>query len=179
MTRTLLTLIFLCAQSHSFAHENSDSTNRVTICGRLSPANKAPEIRLIENYQTAVPHLQKERSVKVISSADSFYVSIPATDSIMYFRFLNLPPFRTQNTYAVKKGDSVFNASHIRLQDIQFNYLLNTGTRFPLKNARLILYVRNIGILWKSTDYNIDPDFTLGNAIPDPLSVSMGINFNL
>ncbi|GEP97607.1 SusC/RagA family TonB-linked outer membrane protein [Chitinophaga cymbidii] len=71
------------------------------------------------------------------------------------------------------------NASHIRLQDIQFNYLLNTGARFPLKNARLILYVRNIGILWKSTDHNIDPDFTLGNAIPDPLSVSMGINFNL
>ncbi|NJI73199.1 SusC/RagA family TonB-linked outer membrane protein [Sphingobacterium kitahiroshimense] len=68
-------------------------------------------------------------------------------------------------------------ADQIKLRDIQLSYsvplLKNTG----IKNARVYAYIQNPGTIWRANKLGLDPEF--GDAIPDPLSVSMGINFNL
>jgi hypothetical protein len=70
----------------------------------------------------------------------------------------------------VEKGD------HIRLQDIQFSYTVmgRQMKRNIFNSCRLYVYANNIGILWKATDYKIDPDYV--NGMPAPLSISIGLN---
>lgn len=68
----------------------------------------------------------------------------------------------------VERGD------HIRLQDINFSYK-PTGNRSFIKNGLTIfLYANNLGILWKKTDKDIDPDFVSG--IPAAKSIALGLN---
>lgn len=69
----------------------------------------------------------------------------------------------------VEKGD------HIRLQDIQANYNLpkaKIGTTF--KSIQLYAYASNLGVIWKSTNTPIDPDF-VNNQYLNPKSFSFGI----
>ncbi len=74
----------------------------------------------------------------------------------------------------ISKGD------HIALQDVSLNYLLPTGKRTPplFKSARIYLYVRNLGFLWKADRNNIDP--TTPNArYPQPLQFNTGIQLSI
>lgn len=67
----------------------------------------------------------------------------------------------------------------IRLQDINFSYQLphKYASYIGLSELRLYGYARNLGILWKHTDYDIDPDV---NALyPQPMQVSFGLQIQL
>lgn len=72
----------------------------------------------------------------------------------------------------IEKGD------HFRFQDIRFSYSL--GSENPrlrkIGSAEIFLYVNNIGILWKATDLDIDPDF---RTVRPPASFSLGIHLGL
>lgn len=73
----------------------------------------------------------------------------------------------------VEKGD------HVRLQDIQLSYLLPTERIMRFVNElRLYAYINNVGLLWRSNKFSIDPDFIPGNFIsyPTPRSYSLGIS---
>ncbi|MDH5826297.1 SusC/RagA family TonB-linked outer membrane protein [Sphingobacterium faecium] len=71
----------------------------------------------------------------------------------------------------------VESASQIKLRDIQLSYTLKELERVGLKNARVYAYVQNPGTIWRANKLGLDPEY--GNAIPDPISVSLGFNFNL
>lgn len=55
----------------------------------------------------------------------------------------------------VEKGD------HIRFQDINLSYTLDKSLwpKCPFQGAQLYMYVNNLGIIWKATDRNVDPDY--------------------
>jgi TonB-linked SusC/RagA family outer membrane protein len=68
----------------------------------------------------------------------------------------------------VERGD------HIRLQDIRVSYHLDKLSQswLPFQSAELYSYVSNLGILWKKTDQNIDPDY---QRIPPAKSFAFGL----
>jgi len=71
-------------------------------------------------------------------------------------------------------------ADHIRLQDIQFSYDMDKNSlgRLPFQSITWTLYVNNIGLLWKSTRSDIDPEYIKDNY-RDPLTISAGMKINL
>ncbi|AIM36176.1 hypothetical protein KO02_05305 [Sphingobacterium sp. ML3W] len=85
--------------------------------------------------------------------------SIPASE--MYY----------SSSALVERGDQ------IKLRDIQLSYTLTQMNKIGVKNARVYAYVQNIGTIWRANKLNIDPEY--GESIPDPMSISLGLNFNL
>lgn len=71
----------------------------------------------------------------------------------------------------VEKGDQV------KLRDIQLSYQLPGWKRVGVKNARVYAYFQNIGTIWRANKKGVDPEY--GQAVPDPLMCSFGLNFNL
>lgn len=65
---------------------------------------------------------------------------------------------------------------HIRLQDIRLSYSMGSGQGKVFGNAEFFLYANNIGILWKATDLDLDPDF---RTVRPPLGLSLGIHLDL
>lgn len=75
----------------------------------------------------------------------------------------------------VEKGD------HIRLQDIRLGYLLTLPKRIVIKNVEIYCYLNNLGIIWRANKFGLDPDVysrVQANYMPEPLSVSLGIQAN-
>lgn len=77
----------------------------------------------------------------------------------------------------VEKGD------HIRLQDIQLNYMLTPRQlhKLPFQSVNFYVYMNNIGILWRANDYHIDPDYVPVAGFtqyPNPRSISFGIRID-
>jgi TonB-linked SusC/RagA family outer membrane protein len=69
----------------------------------------------------------------------------------------------------VERGD------HVRLQDVQFSYAIGTSKRkFPFMSLELYGYANNLGILWKQTDADIDPDY-VNSLFVQPRSIAIGI----
>ncbi len=95
----------------------------------------------------------------------------------------NVPSMQFPNDYrrdalykyseaTVEKGD------HIRLQDIQLQYRLNSmRTKHSfIKNSELTAYLYNIGILWRANKQKIDPAY--GQYIPPSVGFSLGFRTN-
>ena len=55
----------------------------------------------------------------------------------------------------VERGD------HIRLQDIRLSYTLDNraGERFPFSNLEVYTFMDNVGMIWKASKDQLDPDF--------------------
>jgi len=68
----------------------------------------------------------------------------------------------------VVKGD------HIRLQEINLSYGINTG-QSKVKNLRLFFNLTNLGIIWRANKLGIDPDI---NDVPQPRTYSFGLSAN-
>ena len=74
----------------------------------------------------------------------------------------------------------VHKGNHIRLQDITLDYDLNhhlNQSRIPVKNIVLYLYANNLGIIWKSNNSGLDPDFVSG--FPNPRTIAFGFRLSL
>ncbi|AIM38118.1 hypothetical protein KO02_16605 [Sphingobacterium sp. ML3W] len=94
----------------------------------------------------------------------------------------NVPAFTYPNDlYASElyyiSSPLVESASQIKLRDIQLSYNLSSLKRIGLKNARVYAYVQNPATIWRANKLGLDSEY--GEEIPDPMSVSLGINFNL
>lgn len=73
-----------------------------------------------------------------------------------------------------EKGD------HIRLQDISFSYDLTRKStpKLPFSEIQLYLYANNIGVLWKETDSELDPDYAKSFSPPvRTLSAGLKVSF--
>lgn len=87
-------------------------------------------------------------------------------------RDANRDTFYRNSAVLIEKG------SHIRLQDIRLGYQVQksaTGFLSGFERAEIFLYANNLGMIWKATDSDWDPDF--GWAIPRK-SLALGINLN-
>ena len=69
-------------------------------------------------------------------------------------------------------------ASHIRLQYVNLQYSPFASNRFKVKYT-LFMNVENLGIIWKETKKEIDPDFeNLYNTIAPPRQWAFGLRLN-
>ncbi len=71
-------------------------------------------------------------------------------------------PVNNISQVAFDSSDAIVEkASSIRLQDIQLSYNFSKANfkKLPFKNIQLYGYAYNLGILWKATDLDTDPDF--------------------
>jgi TonB-linked SusC/RagA family outer membrane protein len=78
----------------------------------------------------------------------------------------------------------VEDASHVRLQDIKFNYhMALTKKKYSvLKDADVFLYANNLGIIWRANKSGIDPDYVpMVNSVflPQPKTISIGLKIKL
>ncbi|PWG81919.1 SusC/RagA family TonB-linked outer membrane protein [Pararcticibacter amylolyticus] len=98
---------------------------------------------------------------------DELHTNVP---SVIYpVSNANRDDFYSRSEILVEKGD------HIRLQDLQCSYSVPIAwlRKVRLRSASVYGYVNNIGILWKASSQDLDPDYILGT--PSPLSFSLGI----
>jgi len=76
---------------------------------------------------------------------------------------------------------NVYNAAHIRLQDISLSYTFNKTAchRLPFASLQLFAFANNIWLLWKANRIGLDPDAVPGIADPSttyaPRSFSIGL----
>ena len=80
--------------------------------------------------------------------------------------------------------DRVIDGDHIRLREISLSYdFSDLVANSFLRNASLSLTARNLGLIWRANDDDIDPDFlpyTSGSLIriPPTAMYSVGVNLN-
>lgn len=102
---------------------------------------------------------------------DEQFTSIPsAPDGLNSVR----NQFYMNSAALVERGD------HVRLQDIQLSYTvpkLRIG-QFESRNMQIYTYANNLGILWKASDIDLDPDYPT-SIFPPQRSLAIGIRFNL
>lgn len=68
----------------------------------------------------------------------------------------------------VEKGD------HIRLQDVSISYTFANLEKLHLKNLQVYGYANNLGIIWKATKANLDPDYLISPYV-NPKTFSIGV----
>ena len=82
--------------------------------------------------------------------------------------------FYRSSSVLVEKGD------HIRLQDVRLGYDLTqlSGMRFlsGFRNAEVYVYANNLGMIWKATDTDWDPDFGFSRPLRS-LAVGIQLDF--
>ncbi|RLJ77371.1 SusC/RagA family TonB-linked outer membrane protein [Pedobacter alluvionis] len=113
-------------------------------------------------------YTSRDYSQRWQKSGDELSTKIPA---------LTYPANGAMDSFFLNSEDLVDRADHIRLQDIRLSYHL-TGQKissFLFKNASFFLYAKNLGILWKTNELSIDPDYGTFN-IPQPFSGTVGFN---
>ncbi|WP_268037067.1 hypothetical protein, partial [Algoriphagus sp. PAP.12] len=79
--------------------------------------------------------------------------------------------FYRSSSGLIEKGD------HIRLQDIRLSYnFAGTGSAFSnFKNAQVFVYANNLGMIWKATDTDWDPDYGFAKPLK---SIAAGLKID-
>lgn len=104
---------------------------------------------------------------------DELKTNVP---SLAFPNNLRRANFYTYSEALVERGDL------IRLQDIRIGYDLSGVLRAKtsaLKRLQVYAYATNLGIIWKASKQDIDPDaygIGLNHTVPNPFSISFGIN---
>lgn len=68
-------------------------------------------------------------------------------------------------------------ADHIRLQFINLSYNLKNDNNFLPKNTRFFINVSNLGIVWRSNKFKIDPEYPYSIAPSRTFSFGVSANF--
>lgn len=102
---------------------------------------------------------------------DEEYTVVPAglAENNSNARYVN-SVYRYSETL-ITKGD------HIRLQDINLSYSFTRASvrQLPVQRLRLYMYARNLGIIWRANDQDLDPDYRWA-SYPAPLTIAFGIS---
>ncbi|MCY4778910.1 SusC/RagA family TonB-linked outer membrane protein [Sphingobacterium sp. UT-1RO-CII-1] len=90
------------------------------------------------------------------------------------------PDNSSRNNFYTRSEVLVESGSHIRLQDINLSYNLSDSKNKNniLNNVRLNVYAANLGIIWRKSKQDFDPDFPR-NGAPRTKSIAFGISFEL
>ena len=79
-----------------------------------------------------------------------------------------------RNNFYSNSGALVAKGDHIRLNDIRFSYSISQAKfpAMPFKSAEVYTYANNLGIIWKATKDDFDPDYRTSRPLR---SIAMGI----
>jgi hypothetical protein len=100
---------------------------------------------------------------------DELVTSVPAGGGLNGFD-------RNEATVYLYSDALIARGDHIAIQDINLSYSVLPANRFTgmFKSARIFLYARNLGFLWKADRNNMDP--SMPNArYPQPKQFSAGV----
>ncbi|AZB26886.1 SusC/RagA family TonB-linked outer membrane protein [Chryseobacterium bernardetii] len=88
------------------------------------------------------------------------------------------PGVNVADQYYLNSEILVCKGDHIRLQDINLSYNLDSKVlqKLHLKNVRLFGYVNNVAMIWKANKENLDPDFPTTKPVR---TFALGLNCNL
>lgn len=101
-------------------------------------------------------------------SGDERKTNVP---SIIYPSNSNRDRFYQYSQATVERGD------HVRLQDININYLLTDNNSKILKNCRFSFYANNLNwVIWKATKMDLDPMYN--NMVPAIRNMTLGFTTN-
>jgi hypothetical protein len=84
---------------------------------------------------------------------------------------------------ATLSSNSVFDASFLRIREVQLGYTINDRNilrQLPFKSIRAVAQINNV-YLWKANKSGIDPEAVSGSLfqLPEPKVVTFGLNFTL
>lgn len=98
-----------------------------------------------------------------------------ATTSIPSFSY---PLDQKRDAFYNGSDINVIKGDHIRLQfiNLSYSFLNDKALRLPFNGLQLYFNASNIGIIWRSNKYEVDPDVT--NGIPAPKTYTIGIKAN-
>ncbi|MGF1924963.1 MAG: SusC/RagA family TonB-linked outer membrane protein, partial [Bacteroidia bacterium] len=103
-------------------------------------------------------------------SGDELITNVPSTSTTAT---VNRDNFYANSSVLVEKGD------HIRLEEIMLNYSLKgiKGLKKPFNTLNFYMYSRNLGMLWKATKLDIDPDYSTAQYLPSK-TFAAGLRMN-
>ena len=117
---------------------------------------------LLSYYQTHAEFADRWQN-----PGDELQTNIP---SMVYPANSNRDIFYGRSEIRIEKGD------HIRLQDINLSYTFRPVHLSTIKGISAFVYANNVGILWKATEVDIDPDYP---TMKLPLTTAIGFRANL
>lgn len=82
-----------------------------------------------------------------------------------------------RSAFYLFSSDLIGRADHFRLQDVQLSYTFDRLGSLKLRNIQVYMYANNLGILWKATKSDLDPDYPVAN-FPLQRSLATGLRFN-
>lgn len=99
---------------------------------------------------------------------DELVTQVPSQPEARNFQRDN---FYNYSSELVEKGD------HIRLQDIRLSYSPQGALmdKLPFRRVNMYAYASNLGIIWKASNDELDPDFLTSKSLA---SLSMGIQID-
>lgn len=101
---------------------------------------------------------------------DERFTDVP---SLRYETNSSRDDFYAGSAALVEKGD------HVRLQYITLNYTFAQPYQKLFNKLQLYANISNLGILWKATDSDRDPDYNMGNfTLLPPLTLTLGLRAN-
>ncbi|MEZ0451736.1 SusC/RagA family TonB-linked outer membrane protein [Sphingobacterium thalpophilum] len=97
-------------------------------------------------------------------------------------RWTNVPsaPTKTvanRDQYYMGSEILVERADHIRLKDISLSYDFKKMNIKGIGHIRVYFYANDLGIIWKRSKVNLDPEYPLASILPSR-SFSVGLNMN-
>lgn len=93
------------------------------------------------------------------------------------------PASTTRDNFYANSEINFEKADNIRLRDISvsYNWINKNYSKIPVRGANIYVYMNNIGILWKASHTNFDPDYIYGSgtpSLPPQTSIALGVKFN-
>lgn len=137
-----------------------------TLTYRFKYLFKAPSINYDKLYSSNDGHKDFEKRWQ--KPGDENWTNVPA---MVYPLDINANNFYLNSSILIERGD------YIRLQDIRLEHSGNISIVGRKLNFNIFGMMNNVGLLWKATDKDIDPEYR-GN-IPASRYYSMGLNFSL
>ncbi|WP_257669107.1 SusC/RagA family TonB-linked outer membrane protein [Parapedobacter tibetensis] len=82
-----------------------------------------------------------------------------------------------RNNFYINSGALVEKGDHIRLNDVRFSYSISQAkfSAMPFKSAEVYAYANNLGIIWKASKDDFDPDYRTSRPLR---SIAMGVRLN-
>jgi TonB-linked SusC/RagA family outer membrane protein len=90
---------------------------------------------------------------------------------------LTYPANSDQSSFFQGTDVLVEKADHVRLQDVRLGYNIRSNSKSIFKSLYVYGYVNNVGVIWKATKQNLDPDYSTASFI-NPRSYSVGLSAN-
>mgnify|MGYP001166147496 CR=1 FL=1 len=118
----------------------------------------------------------KDYAMRWQKPGDEMYTNVPSIPSTRPSTFREYY-FYGYTEILVRKAD------HVRLQDINLSYNINTKgwNRFQNSGLQVYLYMNNLGVLWRANKDGIDPDAIpspYANFLPNPRTFAFGVTAN-